>query len=596
MTISSETIKVQTAGNGSTTKYYFTFTIYEDTDLEVLVIDDETEVETELTLNSDYTVSVSGKYITLTAGTLCPTGSTLNIISDIPYTQETDFVDGSAMSAEVLETAYDKLTILILQVKNLLDQYPTLAEVLAETSIAAALSATHNQNVDTYLDYGGTNQVSAAQAKTGYTHSQVVTGNPHSVTTADLNLDNLDNVQQMPLSYLDTDNTLAGNSDSKVPSQKAVKTYIATETTGMADADHEHSADEITSGTFDGDLLPVISTTKKGAVPATGTPSGKFLKDDGSWDDAPGAASGDVVGPASSTDADIVLYDGTTGKAIKDSGTTITTSVGSPGADTKIPTEAAVRAAITDAGGGNVSGPESSTNNAITRFDSTTGKIIQNSSATIDDNGSINIPTGQKYKINNVDLTYTDVAAAASDHDHTDIYKAAGADETGNVTAASTTTAGKVELAIAAEVTSGGDDTRAVTPDALAGSVYGKRIIQIKLVDDATALTTGDGKVYFCISSELDGYNLVDVDAMVSTVSSSGTPTYQIYNVTQTADMLSTRITIDANEYTSYSAAAQPVIDTSNDDVATGDILRIDKDVAGTGEKGDTIILSFQLP
>ncbi len=39
-------------------------------------------------------------------------------------------------------------------------------------------------------------------------------------------------------------------------------------------------------------------------------------------------------------------------------------------------------------GGGDVSGPASSTDNAIARFDSTTGKIIQNSTTTIDDNGN----------------------------------------------------------------------------------------------------------------------------------------------------------------------------------------------------------------
>lgn len=38
---------------------------------------------------------------------------------------------------------------------------------------------------------------------------------------------------------------------------------------------------------------------------------------------------------------------------------------------------------------GDVDGPGSSTDNAIARFDGTTGKIIQNSSATIDDNGRI---------------------------------------------------------------------------------------------------------------------------------------------------------------------------------------------------------------
>jgi len=40
---------------------------------------------------------------------------------------------------------------------------------------------------------------------------------------------------------------------------------------------------------------------------------------------------------------------------------------------------------------GNVTGPASSTDNAIARFDGTTGKIIQNSSVTIDDNGNIDL-------------------------------------------------------------------------------------------------------------------------------------------------------------------------------------------------------------
>ena len=48
-----------------------------------------------------------------------------------------------------------------------------------------------------------------------------------------------------------------------------------------------------------------------------------------------------------------------------------------------------------------------------------------------------------------------------------------------------------------------------------------------------------------------NGLNLTDADAFVTTVSSSGLPTVQIRNVTQTADMLTTKITIDASEFTS---------------------------------------------
>jgi hypothetical protein len=119
------------------------------------------------------------------------------------------------------------------------------------------------------------------------------------------------------------------------------------------------------------------------------------------------------------------------------------------------------------------------------------------------------------------------------------------------------------------------------------------RKIQIKVIDDATVLTTGDGKMIFVVSDDLGGLNLTDADAYVTTVSSSGLPTIQIRNITQTADMLTTRITIDASEFTSYTAATAAVIDTANDDVATGDLIAIDVDVAGTGTKGLGVILTF---
>lgn len=131
---------------------------------------------------------------------------------------------------------------------------------------------------------------------------------------------------------------------------------------------------------------------------------------------------------------------------------------------------------------------------------------------------------------------------------------------------------------------------------AVIGSDLGKRVIQVKVIDDATTLTTGDGKVIFLVPQELNGYNLVGANAFVTTVSSSGTPTVQIRNVTDAVDMLSTRITIDANEYTSYTAAAAAVVNATYDDVATGDRLAVDVDVAGTGAKGLGIVLTFQLP
>lgn len=151
-------------------------------------------------------------------------------------------------------------------------------------------------------------------------------------------------------------------------------------------------------------------------------------------------------------------------------------------------------------------------------------------------------------------------------------------------------------LATLAEVNAGTDAVKVITPDILAGSIFGEKRIYLKVIADDTALTTGDGKMYVTMPDSLNGMNLVDADGAIYTVSSSGLPTVQIYNATKAVDMLSTLITIDVNEKTSYTAETQPVIDTTKDDVATGDQLRIDCDIAGTGTKGLDILLTFRRP
>jgi hypothetical protein len=153
-----------------------------------------------------------------------------------------------------------------------------------------------------------------------------------------------------------------------------------------------------------------------------------------------------------------------------------------------------------------------------------------------------------------------------------------------------------VDFASSAETTTGTEAAKAVTPDGYAGSVYGERAVVIKVIADDSVLTTGNGKAYYTVPDTYNGWNLVDADAAVRTASSAGTPTVQIHNLTDTSDMLSTEITIDVGEKTSYTAAAPPVIDAAEDDVTSGDELRIDVDVAGTDTVGLDVILVFQKP
>jgi hypothetical protein len=120
------------------------------------------------------------------------------------------------------------------------------------------------------------------------------------------------------------------------------------------------------------------------------------------------------------------------------------------------------------------------------------------------------------------------------------------------------------------------------------------KTMQIKAMDDTTTLTTGNGKVIVVVSSDLNGFTLSDAQAYVTTVSSSGTPTMQVRNITNgDVNMLSTAITIDVNETTSYTATTPSVVDTANAGVATGQLIAIDVSVAGTGAKGLGVVLIF---
>lgn len=165
------------------------------------------------------------------------------------------------------------------------------------------------------------------------------------------------------------------------------------------------------------------------------------------------------------------------------------------------------------------------------------------------------------------------------------------------VDSASDTVDGIVELATVAETDTGTDATRAVTPDGLAGSNFGEKGAQLLVFDFTSDVTTGDGAYYLEIPSSYNGMNLVEVAARVITAGTTGTTDIQIHNVTDTQDMLSTKLTIDSGETSSSTAATAAVINGTYDDVATYDLLRIDVDATSTTKaKGLIVTLIFRLP
>lgn len=103
--------------------------------------------------------------------------------------------------------------------------------------------------------------------------------------------------------------------------------------------------------------------------------------------------------------------------------------------------------------------------------------------------------------------------------------------------------------------------------------------IGVAVGDETTAITTGTAKVTFRMPHAM---TLTAVRASLTTVSSSGTPTVDI-NENGTS-ILSTKLTIDASEKTSTTAAAAAVI--SDTALADDAEITIDIDVAGTGAAG----------
>ncbi len=139
----------------------------------------------------------------------------------------------------------------------------------------------------------------------------------------------------------------------------------------------------------------------------------------------------------------------------------------------------------------------------------------------------------------------------------------------------------------------GTSTTDFVTPDALAGSYAGTKSLSVQVYDGGTDVATGDGKAYITIPESLNGMNLIRAQATVVTAGTTNATTVMIHNKTDAQDMLSGAISIASGG----TVGTVGTVNTTYDDVATNDILRIDVDsVSTTAPKGLMVVLEFRLP
>jgi hypothetical protein len=124
MTVSSSTNRVSYAGNGSTTVFPYTYKIFDQDDLTV-ILRAANGTETVQTITSQYTVSgvgnAGGGNVTML--TAPASGATLVILREQDLIQELDIVPNDPFPADSLEGALDKLTFMVQQHEETLGPY-----------------------------------------------------------------------------------------------------------------------------------------------------------------------------------------------------------------------------------------------------------------------------------------------------------------------------------------------------------------------------------------------------------------------------------------------------------------------------------------
>jgi hypothetical protein len=207
-----------------------------------------------------------------------------------------------------------------------------------KTSLALVKADVGLGNVDNTSD--ANKPVSTAQAtaiavvQTDVTAHEARTDNPHTVTKSQVGLGSVTNDAQLKASDLDTDGTLAANSDTKIPSQKAVKTFgnqiIAAADAmvfkGVVDcsgnpnypaADRGWTYRVSVAGKIGGASGPNVEVGDLLLCLTDGTVSGDQATVGSAWTIAQANIDGAVIGPASAVDNTPMVADGPSGKLIK---------------------------------------------------------------------------------------------------------------------------------------------------------------------------------------------------------------------------------------------------------------------------------------
>lgn len=136
-----------------------------------------------------------------------------------------------------------------------------------------------------------------------------------------------------------------------------------------------------------------------------------------------------------------------------------------------------------------------------------------------------------------------------------------------NINDATTGADGVVKLATITETSTGTEESTVVTPDGLAGSIFGEKNIETILVASDTANAAATSTYQRIMPATLNGFNVVDAICGSQNLATSTVRLVRNRAGTE-AYVFSTDITVTGERY-----ATDETINTSNDDIQTGDIF-----------------------
>ena len=196
MTVSSTTVKNSYSGNGSTTQFAYTFKIFADSDLQV-IIRSAAGAETTKTLTTHYTVAgagnANGGSITFTSGNTPTNTETVLIRREVPQTQAIDYIANDPFPAETHEEGLDRATMVAQQVGEESDRSIKLSRTNTMTSTEFTVGATERAGKILAFDTSGELSVTQelgsfkGNSATTTTAAFVIRDIVKSTTTAQLN-------------------------------------------------------------------------------------------------------------------------------------------------------------------------------------------------------------------------------------------------------------------------------------------------------------------------------------------------------------------------------------------------------------------------